>query len=291
VVSLEDARSRRLCLFAVRRIFEDVMRLRRLDLEQVLDFLGDVAGLESAEPYPFDFLTRLQDLIACDSVLYQEFEYRARCSRLLVWVGLEGPCRWEPATGSEPNKDDDRYWRVGPCPIVHYRLDEGELAAIRMSDVAPGSRFRELPVYREHFGPDGVDKMLDLGLPERSPRQRSLILMRAEDSSDFSERDRTVLELLRPHLYRLETQAALRQQLAEALHKQDADAHDGGAYAELTPREREVVELVARGKTNAEIAVELWVAPSTIKKHLEHIYGKLGVGRRAGAATLVRAAR
>ena len=43
--------------------------------------------------------------------------------------------------------------------------------------------------------------------------------------------------------------------------------------------------------TNAQIAAQLWVAPSTAKKHLEHVYEKLDVGRRAAVATQVRALR
>ena len=53
--------------------------------------------------------------------------------------------------------------------------------------------------------------------------------------------------------------------------------------AGLTAREREVLEWVARGKTNAEIARTLWLAPSTVGKHLEHIYAKLGVRTRTAA--------
>ena len=51
----------------------------------------------------------------------------------------------------------------------------------------------------------------------------------------------------------------------------------------LTTREREVLEWVARGETNAEIARTLWLAPSTVGKHLEHIYAKLGVRTRTAA--------
>ena len=40
---------------------------------------------------------------------------------------------------------------------------------------------------------------------------------------------------------------------------------------------------MAQGKTNAEVATELWVAESTIKKHLENVYAKLGVPSRAAA--------
>jgi DNA-binding CsgD family transcriptional regulator len=52
---------------------------------------------------------------------------------------------------------------------------------------------------------------------------------------------------------------------------------------ELTAREREVIAWVARGKTNAEIARLLWLAPSTVGKHLENIYTKLGVSTRTAA--------
>jgi DNA-binding CsgD family transcriptional regulator len=52
---------------------------------------------------------------------------------------------------------------------------------------------------------------------------------------------------------------------------------------QLTPREREVLAWVARGKTNAEIARLLWLAPGTVRKHLENVYAKLGVSTRTAA--------
>jgi DNA-binding CsgD family transcriptional regulator len=55
--------------------------------------------------------------------------------------------------------------------------------------------------------------------------------------------------------------------------------------ASLTAREREILTWVAHGKTNPEIASILWVAPSTIRKHLENVYAKLGVSSRTAAVT------
>jgi DNA-binding CsgD family transcriptional regulator len=52
---------------------------------------------------------------------------------------------------------------------------------------------------------------------------------------------------------------------------------------QLTAREREVLAWVARGKTNAEIARLLWLAPGTVRKHLENVYAKLGVSTRTAA--------
>ena len=55
----------------------------------------------------------------------------------------------------------------------------------------------------------------------------------------------------------------------------------------LTPREREVVELLVMGKSNTEIAEALNVRPSTARKHLENIYAKLGVDSRTAAVARV----
>jgi DNA-binding CsgD family transcriptional regulator len=52
----------------------------------------------------------------------------------------------------------------------------------------------------------------------------------------------------------------------------------------LTAREQQILAWVARGKTNPEIAEILWVAPSTVRKHLENVYAKLGVRTRTAAA-------
>ncbi|WP_375403251.1 response regulator [uncultured Sphingomonas sp.] len=64
----------------------------------------------------------------------------------------------------------------------------------------------------------------------------------------------------------------------------------------LTPRELDVLGLVARGMTNKEVGRELAISPGTVKAHVERIIGKLGVADRTQAAVrgvergLVRAA-
>jgi DNA-binding NarL/FixJ family response regulator len=54
----------------------------------------------------------------------------------------------------------------------------------------------------------------------------------------------------------------------------------------LTPKEAEVLLWVAQGKSNAETALILGISEATVKKHLEHIFEKLGVEKR-GAASLI----
>jgi ATP/maltotriose-dependent transcriptional regulator MalT len=66
-------------------------------------------------------------------------------------------------------------------------------------------------------------------------------------------------------------------------------AADAAALHEpLSEREREVLQLVAAGLSNQEIARRLVITPGTVKKHLEHIYTKLDVHRRTAALARAR---
>jgi DNA-binding CsgD family transcriptional regulator len=61
------------------------------------------------------------------------------------------------------------------------------------------------------------------------------------------------------------------------------DAARPTGEAPLTPRERRLLDLLRAGKTNAEIAAEVFISEKTVRNHLSSVYRKLGVANRAQA--------
>lgn len=74
--------------------------------------------------------------------------------------------------------------------------------------------------------------------------------------------------------------ALLAQALVQLLHLAPAPPDDTPLQA-LTRRERQIVEHLRRGSTNKEIAQALGIMEDTVKKHLQSVFAKMGVHRRA----------
>ena len=69
------------------------------------------------------------------------------------------------------------------------------------------------------------------------------------------------------------------EKLAQVRHASGA----GTGLADLTPREREVLELICKGQTDVQIAATLKLSRNTVRNHVATLYGKTGVNRRSAA--------
>jgi DNA-binding NarL/FixJ family response regulator len=80
------------------------------------------------------------------------------------------------------------------------------------------------------------------------------------------------------------------RRLGQAVPRRRGTSGDG-VLAMLSNREIEVLELVASGRTNRDIAAELYLSVRTVDRHVSRIYQKLGVSSRAAAASVFERAR
>jgi DNA-binding CsgD family transcriptional regulator len=119
-------------------------------------------------------------------------------------------------------------------------------------------------------------------LTRRGQVEAKLVLGRVRSSRDFTEDERRLLVALLPTLSVCE--AALRAPTPEPVTEI--------ALTRLSPREREVMQYLELGYTNAEIALACGTSPSTVRNQLSSVFEKLGVSTRAEAVALsVRSSR
>ena len=75
-----------------------------------------------------------------------------------------------------------------------------------------------------------------------------------------------------------------------AFFARPAPRADPAAFPELTDREREILELIAQGRSNAEITETLGLSPKTVRNHVSNVFAKLQVRDRAEAIVRAREA-
>jgi DNA-binding CsgD family transcriptional regulator len=220
-------------------------RLGQSDYRKALDVLYAAGEVDGPVAFPAPVLETLRQLVPCDVVTFHERSSSSQ--RVLVYSG-------EPlgAVTSEIRAAHRRFAHQDPLRPA--------AGARKLTDFTSLREYRRCELYRYCDRPLGVEFILQLYL---DPGASDARLEFDRSDVDFGERDRGALDLLLPHL---------RQFLRAR-----------PSAAGLTPREREVIALVADGRTNGEVAHALGVSPETVRKHLENAYEKLGVHTRTAA--------
>ena len=199
--------------------------------------------------------------------------------------------------------DDQELARTGFAMILDAQSDMevvGE-AADGAEAVAVARRERPDVVLMDVRMPvvDGIEATRQLAGPEVEQRARVLILttfdldeyvyeaLRA-GASGFLLKDTRREDLVNGVRLVASGEALLapsvtRRLVEEFARRPPPGQRPGRRLEALTPKEQEVLELVARGRTNTEIASELYVSEATVKTHVGHVLMKLGVRDRVQA--------
>ena len=232
--------------------------LGTVDLRTLLTLIADAKDDDPGPGLPWALLDGLSELIPCTEVGFNHFDRRTRQFHLIQAV--------DSGVGFAitPDVDDDHPWWT-EFPRLSRTLWDGPTPAVaRWSERGAIEIVRRTTLYEEMWDPTS-DCMI-LNLPGTPGDERRLVFWRT-DGSVFSARDEALLTLLRPHLIEID---------------QDARRRRAGT-PQLTPREWQILELVANGLSNAEVADALVTSVSTVRKHLEHIYERTATRNRSAA--------
>lgn len=253
-------------------------QLTRNDYAQTLALLGELergCGKDDAAGFARRLLNALQGFVA------SEFATLSVChigSGHRQVAGLPGL-----ALSAADVESFDRHFHAHP--LVRFHGHARHEVVRRMSDEVSSREFRRSGLHADYYRRIGIDRVLAVPLWIDEHTLVSVVLNRS--GADFSARECERLELLRPHLAFLYRQACgvTRAQRGDAHPAREADLLPWtlARVEGLTPRETEVLQWLACGKTDAEIGALLGVSPRTVNKHLEHVYVKLGVETRTAA--------
>ena len=222
--------------------------------------LPDGAGL------PPSLLADLQDQIRCDRVVLIGFD---RCRQVNWFTQFTQPY--------DRNDWDDlgrAYWAHYPdSQFCSYPGHAGDLRSVtKIADFYSDRQWHSTGMYTDCDRLVGIEHCLMLCLPEVQPRTAGsgrhvrMYFFRGP-GPDFSERDRAVLTLLRPHLELAYLETERRRH----------------PVPRLTPRQKDLLRLLAAGHTNTQIARLLGISEGTVRTHLENIYERLNVSSRTAA--------
>jgi len=164
----------------------------------------------------------------------------------------------------------DEYERVGPGGDPVLAVLPRARRPVASHELMADRRWRRLPFYRT-LARAGLDHTLQAPLLDAGVLVGTLNVARPAGDPPFSAHDRAVLGLLSVHLAAAHRRAARFEALAPPARRM---------LDELTPRERQVAELVLAGLSNRAAAAALGVAESTVKELLARVFRKLGVHSR-----------
>jgi two-component system nitrate/nitrite response regulator NarL len=166
---------------------------------------------------------------------------------------------------------DGLRWATVPADVV--------LVDASLDDVAERMR---------HVTGDTAVPIVALGVPDD---EHTVVTFAELGVLGFVEREAAVGEVVSSLLSAARRQASFPPRVATTLLRRISSAAErraSGDASALTIRERQIVQLIARGLSNKEIATRLFIEVATVKNHVHNILEKLGVSRRLDAVARLR---
>jgi DNA-binding CsgD family transcriptional regulator len=243
-------------------------------LARALELADRLCALPGPSEFRATARTCLQELLPGHEVLWTAAD---RAAGTALVESLDGP---------DPELTRGLALSAGDHPSrASYLARPTDLTPRRVSDVAGAAAWRETAAYREVFGPIGGLHQLSLVVTLTPPGSgEGFVVLR--DVSDFRDDECDLAARLLPTL------TLLDRLYARGTFPWDAPAALSAEEARerwrLTPREHDILVLLADGLTAESIGRIAGISARTVRKHLEHVYDKLGIHDRLLAVDRAR---
>lgn len=243
-------------------------RLPRSDLEAVLDF-AEEAAVAAREPERQNerLLARIACLVESDMIKY----CRVDASHRPQDVTLLGERVPEPPPSDELlealSSDEN------PYNVHAARTGQPHFSATRLFDLVERGAFRRTRIFQ--LIPFAEASSVQMRMPGHDGSFWKLEVLQPD--REFTGRQLSLLDAVRPWLELYEERRVLATHVAAIR----AAPEDG--TARLSEREHQVLDRLAEGASNQDIADALYISPGTVRKHLQNIYAKLEVTSRTAA--------
>ena len=240
----------------------------------LLELIGDTHGLLDIDEFRWELLHAVRRAVSSDWISLNDIGPDPG-----TMVGIVEP-EIEPAMRAV----FARYAHENPLIEYYVRTQDGRVR--RFSDITTPGRLHALNVYKEFYKPLGIEYQLSFTLPHQPGRILGVALSRAD--SDFTDAECEMLERARPFLiqsYRNAIRYSESQATQNVVPPRGPDL-DQLTGLGLTTRQAEVLQLVAIGAAEQDIATRLKISHRTVQKHLELCYRQLGVNSRSQAARI-----
>ena len=249
--------------------------LTSTDRDRLLAQLPELYALCPVECLPARVLAIAGRLIGGDLASFNEIELDTGLYRVLIDQDEHAWTALAPAFARHMHEH----------PVIAHVAATGDSRPYAISDFLRQWEFRRLALSGELFAPLGFTDQLSTTL-QAIPGHR-VVGLAINRAGHFTERDRLLLDALREHLITAYRNSTLYSHaLGTSGVDEELSAHAGQALERLTPRQLEVLGLIADGCTNAQIALMLDMRTGTVKKHVEHILQRLQTPTRIAAARL-----
>jgi DNA-binding CsgD family transcriptional regulator len=172
-------------------------------------------------------------------------------------------------------------WAGAHPMLLSYQAAPEDMAPLRMSDLMAVRAWRSHPVYSEVYSSLGAVYQICVAVvPYRDRAGAGWGFNRT--GRDFTDNELELAARLQPTLM------ALNQASCLAFGQHASVQSEARLRAGLTAREGDILDLLAGGLTATAIGHACRISPATVRKHLEHIYAKLGCSDRLLAVERAR---